>query len=520
MKSFENSYYINKMSLRLLVALVSLSAFNVTAHGSIRVPELSPERGNESVSADVDRPKARPVSDRVLVRSSVDQIRVRLFAVSRGATIEGYDLRFTGQDSGQNSDKNLSATADSHDHGVHPKPSALEYQRLQLSWEKEQGEPTPLWTVRSRERVLAHFHSKEFRVSGSDLLVNHRVTSSQILFAENRSRDAMDLISQLPIEDYLAGVLPSEMPSHWPLEALKAQAVAARTYAMFRAHEREFDGRAYHIEASTSDQVYISEIAEQMRASSTSSSTSSSASSSASSSKVIRQLSEIKRAQIAKQRLAVRSALEATRGEVLKDGWGRLIAAYFHADCGGQTEEAGHVWKSSESMGVAHDEGFPSSPQANWRTDVPENELLKKLSKLRSQGQFILPHDSSGLGVGLLTIEDAELYPSGRVKNLKLNFRDGSSRFITGHDFRMAVGADLVRSAKFKIERVANRAGSTQFSIRGEGYGHGVGMCQWGARHLAQIGTNYRAILEHYYPKAQLTLDELPPVIVKADFIR
>lgn len=247
-------------------------------------------------------------------------------------------------------------------------------------------------------------------------------------------------IATLDLETYLRGVLPAEMPASWPLEALKAQAVAARTFALFRqgqSRSKDFD-----VEADVMDQMFLTD------------------------------------AETTKQ---AEQAIDETRGLVLQTPQGKFVAAYFHSDCGGHTEDARNVWGAGESTGTT---GCPFSPKSNWKLRLTLKQLAAKLR---------LP---------LKAVELGARNESGRVSRVVLALADGSGRTIAANDFRHALGYGELKSTAFSI----SREGET-YTFAGRGFGHGVGLCQWGARQMAKQGHSFKEILAHYYPKARLGRD-------------
>lgn len=252
-------------------------------------------------------------------------------------------------------------------------------------------------------------------------------------------------ICNVPVEEYLRGVLPREMSPSWPLEALKAQAVAARTYALYHALLRR--SAAYDVLATTSSQVYDG--------------------SGATYPSVVR-------------------AVDQTRGQVLACG-GRLALALFHANSGGRTEALEHIWGGRLAClcGVA-DPVSAGYPGAAWEAALPAGDIRAALARF-------------GIAAGSIQdISAVERSPSGRVDKLKITGRR-ETFFLSGNSFRLIVGPGRVKGTRFEV-----RPSSGAFCFTGSGYGHGAGMSQWGACGMAKKGTTYEAILGHYYPGARI----------------
>lgn len=255
----------------------------------------------------------------------------------------------------------------------------------------------------------------------------------------------MLVVNELPLEDYLVGLINCEISSQWPIESVKAQAVVARTYAYYQKRARA--GAVYHLESSVLDQVYDGCEIEDSRAA---------------------------------------RGVRETEGEILTYG-GQPIQAFYHSNCGGRTEVAENVWGVRlpylRSVDCAY---CATNPSIRWDYSIP----LKKLESLLK-----------GAGVqvsGLREIREGKRNESGRLTDLVL-VSTGGATTVTAVGFRKIVGYTAIKSTNFAI-RLAGDA--VHFS--GTGYGHGVGLCQWGAKQRASDGFTYREILAYYYPGALL----------------
>ncbi|MEN9799100.1 MAG: hypothetical protein RL653_2796 [Pseudomonadota bacterium] len=251
------------------------------------------------------------------------------------------------------------------------------------------------------------------------------------------AKGRLQLINVVPLEDYLGAVLGSEMPVSFPDEALKAQAVAARTYALQK--KLEALGQPFHLGSSVLHQVYGGLQREEAR---------------------------------------TRAAVEATRGEVLTHELAP-IEAYFHASCGGRTESG----KAALGRGLSY---LQSVSCRCGRTASAKWELELKPEELRAV---------FGGEVRRLEVEGRST--TGRVLALV-----GAGRRVDAVTFRQKLGYTRVKSLWFEV--TAPRKKGQPFHLRGHGYGHGAGMCQVGARTHAEDGWDYRRILGHYYPGAEL----------------
>lgn len=250
-------------------------------------------------------------------------------------------------------------------------------------------------------------------------------------------RGKLQLINVIALEDYLAAVLGSEMPSSFPEEALKAQAVAARTYALQKKLEQV--GEPYHLGSSVLSQVYGGLEHEDAR---------------------------------------TLAAVEATRGEVLT--WElQPIEAYFHASCGGRTEDGLHAL--GRDLPYLQSVSCPCGalPASRWEATVPLREVD---AALQVRGE-------------------APLSIEGRTRTGRVTRVSAGSASLSAVRFREKLGYTRIKSLWFDVEPV--RQGEA-LHFTGRGYGHGAGLCQWGAKVLASRGSNYREILAHYYPGTEL----------------
>jgi stage II sporulation protein D len=272
--------------------------------------------------------------------------------------------------------------------------------------------------------------------------------------AERRYRGALALraeqgrilvVNQIELEDYVAATVGGEMPASWPAQALRAQSVATRTYAVYQQERRRAE--PWDVRATVQSQVYRG---------------------------------------IESESGTTRRAVDATRGEILTHE-GRPILAVFHSTAGGRTASASEVWGHSlpylDSVEVEHEE---DAPFTYWRTVFPPETLDGLLASL---GADLGP--VRGLEVDART-------ESGRVERIVA--RGPSRQLVLGGDrLRSLVEALGLRSRLFDIRHTPQG-----FAFVGSGYGHGVGMSQWGARELARRGASYQRILARFYPGARL----------------
>ncbi|HZV80655.1 MAG TPA: SpoIID/LytB domain-containing protein [Geobacteraceae bacterium] len=253
------------------------------------------------------------------------------------------------------------------------------------------------------------------------------------------------VVNELPLEEYLVGLINCEISSLWPIEAVKAQAVIARSYAIYQKDNRK--GALYHLESSVMDQVYNGADIEDSRAA---------------------------------------RAVKETEGEVLVHS-GNIIQAFYHSNCGGHTEAAVNVWGAD----IPYLQGVEcrycvNTPPARW-------ELTLSLKKIES----LLKSAGHQFG-SIREIRGGRLNDSGRLQNLILVTSRGDSK-ISAVNFRKAVGYSVLKSTNFTL-----RQRGDEIIFSGAGNGHGVGLCQWGAKQRAGDGFSYREILNYYYPGVRL----------------
>ena len=269
-----------------------------------------------------------------------------------------------------------------------------------------------------------------------------------IIFNET---DGIYIINEVPLESYIRGVVPSEIFSNWPLEALKAQAVASRTYAVFSVLRNL--GLVYHVSDSVSSQVYLG-----------------------------------------MQNFNPRTdrAVTETRGEILINQ-NAVFPAFFHSTSGGHTSPAHTVWdiEPHPSLAGVFTRFSWSSPHQNWKETFQLKEIELKLSErgyLRGELLHILPGLSDGLG---------------RISEFTLVTSEGNQK-ILANDFRLVLGAEKMKSAFVVITE-----DDGMIQMEGKGWGHGVGLCQWSAKGMSDLGYRYHEILEHFYPESELVKMDL-----------
>jgi stage II sporulation protein D len=296
------------------------------------------------------------------------------------------------------------------------------------------------------------------------LSVDGKPYRGEIVFAAGDSGVAV--VNALQIDDYLMGVVPLEMGllSASDSAAVEAQAVTARSYAYIHLTP----SRAYDLTGGTLDQLYGGVAAENAVAS---------------------------------------QAVEATRGLVLRYG-GRIVNAPYHSTCGGTTAASSEIWRSEDEPYLRQvSDRIPGSerfycdiaPRFSWTRRLDARALNAAIAQYLGHYANV---PSTGPGnVRGITVASHTL--SGRVGTITVS-TDRGNFTLRGNDIRYvlrAPGDEILNSTYFSLDQASASDGSLmQLVIRGSGYGHGVGMCQWGAIGRARAGQDFRAILRAYYP--------------------
>jgi len=252
-------------------------------------------------------------------------------------------------------------------------------------------------------------------------------------------------IKEMAFEEYLAGVLAGEMHNDWPEEALQAQAILARTFVMEFIQDK--GGSKY-------EGAHVSTDIEEAQA--------------------------WNAAQVNER---IKKAVADTRGQVaLYEG--NYVKAWFHAHAGGQTATAkeGLAFKEAEPpyIQVVESPDSPEAPpeDANWTATFTKQEIVAALQKIgQKPGSFN-------------SIEIVEKGPSGRATRLKIG-----NATIQAAGFRVALDSTRMKSTKLTGISVSG----DKVVMKGTGYGHGVGMSQWGAYQMAKEGKSPEEILKHYF---------------------
>ncbi len=269
----------------------------------------------------------------------------------------------------------------------------------------------------------------------------------------NRTKDSkLQAIVEIGLEEYLIGVVPHEMPASWGTDALKTQAVAARSYALY--HIKTRGNKEYDVKNTVMSQVW-------------------------------------KPVTRADPRVAL--AVNSTRGIVVLEN-SRLFPTYFHSRCGGRTADARFVFQQGDITalsGVDCKYCLSKNAPRPWSLTIALDDLSARLNErglVTGQVERIraLSEDKQPLSI------------MRRVYWVEVTTKAGTRHIIPADTFRRAVGHEKNNLASTWFSVTQNAAYVT---FEGQGHGHGVGLCQYGARYLAeQLGYDYVSIIKAYYP--------------------
>lgn len=289
------------------------------------------------------------------------------------------------------------------------------------------------------------------------------------------SNGGLTVINELGLEEYLYGVLPNEMPPSWPMEALKAQAVASRSYAVYNILQKA--GKAsFDVTGGFSDQVYSGYDGEHPR---------------------------------------TNEAVNMTKGQVLtyQD---KPILALYHSNSGGITEDSGDAFGTQlPYLKSVNDEFSLQAPNSTWVVKIPRTQVydleiieksasgrVKKLLVKGISGDKVLSGSEIRNALQLKSnlfyiVADDVFYVTYDGKNIMPVHQLMGKTVISGDKKKVLSDSNVYIMSSQVFKEVPVKGG--YFEIRGRGNGHGVGMSQWGAKVMAENGYSYRDILFHFY---------------------
>lgn len=278
------------------------------------------------------------------------------------------------------------------------------------------------------------------------IIINGRIFRGDLQLLRD-GRASFEVINKIELEDYVKGILYHEVSHYWPQEALKSQAVISRTYAVYEAQRNK--AKDYDLTSDIYSQVYGGKTSERYR---------------------------------------TNAAVDETRGQIVVYR-GRPIPTYYHATCAGMTEDASVLWNIDIPPLKGVECNFcKDSPHFNWHYVLPLEELESELK------------DSGHAFTGITDIKVVSRNISGRAVQVKLSAGEKAVS-ISAKDLRNIIGPNRIKSTKFSVEIKGSDA-----VFEGSGWGHGVGLCQWGAYFMAKQGKNYGEILKYYYPGTEISV--------------
>ena len=252
--------------------------------------------------------------------------------------------------------------------------------------------------------------------------------------------ERFSVIEEINVEDYLPGVVESEMPAKWRDDAILAQVIAARTYAVYQ--KKINTDAQYHIDKL--DLAYSGSY---------------------------------------KSHSKPKELVEKSRGVIMVYDWG-IFPGYFHSTCGGHTEDINMVLglKSIPPLSGVRCRYCKKSKFYRWKKVIKKSKIEERLRNF-------------GIKVkGLSGITAEKIGPGGHCSTIKVKYSKGIKR-LNANEFRLMVGPNYLRSTAFKI-----KDNGSSLTFEGKGWGHGVGLCQYGTQGMARSGYKWFEILRHYYP--------------------
>jgi stage II sporulation protein D len=307
-------------------------------------------------------------------------------------------------------------------------------------------------------------------IDGSPFL-GHLVLSAR----PTRDGFVLDITEYAPVETYLPGVVVAEVLPDWTLAAFETQAIAARTYALQQRELSLAEGRDFDLRADTRDQAYDG----------------------------------------ATRHTNALAGVRNTRGIVLTYR-GKLLRAYYSSTCGGRFAGAAEVWPTGPGYEYnlaaplqAHDRDFACQPASyyRWQVERPVDELS---ARVRQWGRQNTTPEAVALGQ-LVAIEATGRNQTGRPTVYTLTDAAGKRVELSAESMRLACNQNVDNLPAPQRGKTLVLSGDLEFDfegssvvIRGRGFGHGVGMCQWCVEEMSKRGKTWRELLPMFYPGAKI----------------
>lgn len=255
-----------------------------------------------------------------------------------------------------------------------------------------------------------------------------------------KGKKGLYLINELPLEEYVEGVVKAESGPNWETEALKAQAVIVRTYVLSQKLGKDDGKRHFDVTSSVLHQVYKGRNADKK----------------------------------------IADSVRLTEGQILTYD-GKPIEAFYHSTSSGRTELPEEAFGKSYPYLRTVKSSCRLSPYCVWLRTIPLREI----------------EQATGIK-GIKDVKAASRTSTGRIKEVALITGSGNAD-IKATELRKLLGWKRLPSTDFGVRTDRDSA-----VFEGKGYGHGVGLSQWGALEMAKDGKNYKEILSHYYPGSKL----------------
>jgi len=277
------------------------------------------------------------------------------------------------------------------------------------------------------------------------VIINGRTFRGDIQLIKDNMK--LSAVNHIDLEDYVKGISVRETSHYWPFDSLKAEVIVFRTFALYKMQENSH--KDFDLTSDVYSQAYGGRAAERYR---------------------------------------INKAVDETRGLALTYR-GKIFPSFYHATCGGYTDDAALLWNvdTPPLKGVLCN-FCQDSPHFKWHNVSSLTEIKEALVK------------------GGLRIEDIKDMiimgrdKSGRITDLKIVTAKKDTQ-ILAKDFRNMLGPNVIRSTNFQLRLVDH-----DMVFEGFGWGHGIGLCQWGAYFMAKQGYTYKQIIEYYYPGSEISL--------------
>lgn len=281
-----------------------------------------------------------------------------------------------------------------------------------------------------------------------------------VMRLHRRTDGLVSAVNVLPIEEYLASVVDSEMPAKFPDAARQAQAIVARTYALYQKEHAD-PNSVFDLLSSQRSQKYLG----------------------------VEYLDKAGK-RLAGESDSSRKAVKATRGLVCQHE-GRLFCTYYSAVCGGRTTNGHLFFKDAVSLlrSVPCD-WCQASPYYRWKADIKESEFREKA----------LPKSQTNSKTPISSIRQISETDDKSVCRFEVEDR-GRRTTLTGVELRERLPQGMLSSPHFQMRLEKDRV-----IFEGRGHGHGVGFCQWGAKGQAEAGKSCLDIIRHYYPGVDMKM--------------